>query len=128
MKEVRLFATIAARPFFTFHQADGPNDIKELFLPGPNAFIPTNLDVEKCEVDTVSLSTSLYIGQRLRQFVQPAKRPYLIRQTALSSLWYKKDDQFWVPRAHVQVQILRFDLVRPIWVLVAYAHCNHIVP
>ena len=34
-------------------QARGPNDIKELFLPGPNEFIPTNLDVEKREVDKV---------------------------------------------------------------------------
>ena len=34
-------------------QASGPNDIPELFLPGPNAFIPTNLEVEKREVDVV---------------------------------------------------------------------------
>ncbi|KAI0093889.1 insulin-degrading enzyme [Irpex rosettiformis] len=62
-------------------EAKGPNDIPELFLPGPNAFIPTNLEVEKREVDT------------------PAKRPYLIKETASSSLWHKKDDRFWIPRA-----------------------------
>jgi secreted Zn-dependent insulinase-like peptidase len=33
-----------------FGQAQEPNDIPELFLPGPNAFIPTNLDVEKIPV------------------------------------------------------------------------------
>jgi insulysin len=35
-------------------QAQEPNDIPELFLPGPNEFIPTNLNVEKREVDQVS--------------------------------------------------------------------------
>jgi insulysin len=37
-------------------QAQGPNDIPELFLPGPNEFIPTNLDVDKQEVAEVSRS------------------------------------------------------------------------
>jgi len=68
-------------------QAEGPNDISELFLPGPNEFIPTNLDVQKRPVD------------------QPLKRPVLIRETALSSLWHKKDDQFWVPKAHVLMDL-----------------------
>lgn len=36
-------------------QAEGPNDISELFLPAPNEFIPTNLDVDKRPVDVVSL-------------------------------------------------------------------------
>lgn len=35
-------------------EAEGPCDIPELFLPGPNAFIPTNLEVERREVDVVS--------------------------------------------------------------------------
>ena len=35
-------------------QANEPNDIKELYLPGPNEFIPTNLNVEKREVEQVS--------------------------------------------------------------------------
>ncbi|KAH9950188.1 insulin-degrading enzyme [Amylocystis lapponica] len=68
-------------------QAESPNDIPELYLPGPNEFIPTNLDVEKRLVD------------------KPLKRPHLIRETLLSSLWYKKDDQFWVPKAQVIVEI-----------------------
>ncbi|PCH37702.1 hypothetical protein WOLCODRAFT_135782 [Wolfiporia cocos MD-104 SS10] len=68
-------------------QAEAPNDISEFFLPGPNEFIPTNLDVEKRPVD------------------QPLKRPMLIRDTSLSSLWYKKDDMFWVPKAHVLMDI-----------------------
>ncbi|KAI9069108.1 insulin-degrading enzyme [Trametes sanguinea] len=68
-------------------KANEPNDLKELFLPGPNEFIPTNLDVEKREVD------------------QPTKRPFLVRETPLSSLWHKKDDQFWVPKAQVIMDI-----------------------
>ncbi|KAH8099586.1 Metalloenzyme, LuxS/M16 peptidase-like protein [Cristinia sonorae] len=68
-------------------EAKKPNDLKELWLPGPNEFIPTRLDVDKREVD------------------QPAKRPHLIRETSLSSLWHKKDDQFWVPRAQVIIDI-----------------------
>ncbi|KAI0672916.1 insulin-degrading enzyme [Trametes maxima] len=68
-------------------KANEPNDLKELYLPGPNEFIPTNLDVEKREVD------------------KPTKRPSLIRETPLSSLWHKKDDQFWVPKAQVIMDI-----------------------
>jgi insulysin len=37
-------------------QAEGPNDIKELFLPGPNKFIPTNLEVAKQEAKEVRWS------------------------------------------------------------------------
>jgi insulysin len=68
-------------------QAQGSNDIPELFLPGPNEFMPTNLDVEKREV------------------AEPSLRPHLIRETALSSTWHKKDDQFWVPKAQVVIEI-----------------------
>ncbi|OCH92098.1 insulin-degrading enzyme [Obba rivulosa] len=68
-------------------EAQGPNDIPELFLPGPNEFLPTNLEVEKHEVD------------------QPARRPFLIRHTPLSVLWHKKDDQFWVPKANVVFEV-----------------------
>ena len=32
------------------NQAHGPNDIPELRLPGPNKFIPSNLDVDKLDV------------------------------------------------------------------------------
>jgi insulysin len=34
-------------------QAEGLNDIPDLFLPGPNEFIPNNLDVDKREVAEV---------------------------------------------------------------------------
>ncbi|TDL24920.1 insulin-degrading enzyme [Rickenella mellea] len=67
--------------------ARGPNDIPELYLPDPNEFIPTRLDVDKREVS------------------QPLKRPILLRQTPLSSLWHKKDDQFWLPKAQVMMEI-----------------------
>lgn len=66
---------------------NGPNDITELFLPKPNKFIPADLDVGK------------------KAIVEPAKRPHLIRETSLSQLWYKKDDRFWVPKAHATIDI-----------------------
>ncbi|EIN07085.1 hypothetical protein PUNSTDRAFT_53482 [Punctularia strigosozonata HHB-11173 SS5] len=68
-------------------EAESGNDIQELFLPGPNEFIPTNLEVEKTHV------------------TEPSRRPFLIRDTHSSTLWHKKDDQFWVPKAHVVIQI-----------------------
>ncbi|KAJ3571053.1 hypothetical protein NP233_g3999 [Leucocoprinus birnbaumii] len=68
-------------------QAEAANDIPELFLPGPNAFIPSNLDVDR------------------RQISEPLKRPHMIRQTPLTTLWHKKDDRFWIPKAFVMVDI-----------------------
>ncbi|KAG5637127.1 hypothetical protein H0H81_005656 [Sphagnurus paluster] len=65
--------------------AETSNAISGLFLPGPNEFIPTNLDVDKREV------------------TEPLKRPHLIRETPLSTLWHKKDDQFFVPKAHTMI-------------------------
>ncbi|KAF7311385.1 Insulin-degrading enzyme [Mycena kentingensis (nom. inval.)] len=62
-------------------QAQSANDISELYLPGPNLFIPTNVEVDKRDVS------------------EPAKRPFNIRETPLSTLWHKKDDRFWVPKA-----------------------------
>ncbi|KAJ7580280.1 Metalloenzyme, LuxS/M16 peptidase-like protein [Mycena floridula] len=73
-------------------EASVPNDIPHLFLPRPNEFVPTKLDVEKKEVS------------------QPLERPILIRETPLSTLWHKKDDRFWVPKAHVIID-LRSSLV-----------------
>ncbi|KAJ9094236.1 hypothetical protein QFC21_006062 [Naganishia friedmannii] len=57
--------------------------IPELHLPGPNAFIPENLDVDKVE------------GK------EPTQKPDLLKDTSLARLWHKKDDRFWVPRANV---------------------------
>ncbi|KAH7911404.1 Metalloenzyme, LuxS/M16 peptidase-like protein [Hygrophoropsis aurantiaca] len=68
-------------------QAQAPNDIVELYLPGPNEFIPSNLEVDK------------------RDTSEPLKRPHLIRQTPLSTVWHKKDDQFWLPKANVVMEI-----------------------
>ncbi|RXW22316.1 hypothetical protein EST38_g3526 [Candolleomyces aberdarensis] len=68
-------------------KADGPNPLPELYLPGPNEFVPSNLDVEKREVKEI------------------LKRPHLIRQTPLSTLWHKKDDRFWVPKANIMIDI-----------------------
>ncbi|KAJ7286255.1 Metalloenzyme, LuxS/M16 peptidase-like protein [Mycena rebaudengoi] len=65
-------------------QAQGENDITEMYLPGPNEFIPTNVEVDKRE---------------------PLKRPHLIRETPKSILWHKKDDRFWVPKAHAIIDL-----------------------
>jgi insulysin len=87
-------------------EAEAPNDILELYLPHKNEFIPANLDVLKKDVSEVITFPYFCLGNALKR-QQPAKRPFLIRQTPLSSLWFKKDDQFWVPKAHAIMQIIR---------------------
>lgn len=63
-----------------------PNErIAELALPAKNEFIPSKLEVEKKEVG------------------QPAKTPKLIRHERNLRLWYKKDDQFWVPKGSMNL-------------------------
>lgn len=57
--------------------------LPELHLPGRNQFIPTNLEVEKKDVET------------------PAIAPVLIRNDESVQAWFKKDDTFWVPKANV---------------------------
>lgn len=57
----------------------------ELHLPAKNEFVPSRLDVEVKEVE------------------QPAIAPRLIRNDENVRTWYKKDDQFWAPKANVQV-------------------------
>ena len=37
--------------------------------------------------------------------LQPAKRPHLIKETPLYSLWHKKDDRYWVPKAHALIEL-----------------------
>lgn len=50
---------------------------------------------------------------------QPAKRPHLIKQTSLGSVWHKKDDQFWLPKASVVLELRRYTLgLTRIWRLV----------
>ncbi|KZS90042.1 insulin-degrading enzyme [Sistotremastrum niveocremeum HHB9708] len=63
------------------------NDVPDLHLPGPNEFFPDNLEVEKLDVS------------------EPLKRPLLIQESSLLAVWFKKDDQFWVPKANVLVDI-----------------------
>lgn len=94
-------------------QAEGPNDITELYLPGPNEFIPTNLDVEKRDVPEVMSFLCLPMFPDCLTVVvdsQPAKRPHLIKQTPLGSVWHKKDDQFWLPKASVVLELRRYVL------------------
>ncbi|KAH6918433.1 insulin-degrading enzyme [Coprinopsis sp. MPI-PUGE-AT-0042] len=71
----------------TLYNANGPSTQPELRLPGPNEFIPTKFDVGK------------------RDVAEPSKRPHLIRETPLSTLWHKKDDQFWVPKGKIAINI-----------------------
>lgn len=62
---------------------------KDLFLPKPNSFIPSNLNV---------------LGDR-NKTKDPTRRPLCIRQNALMRLWHKQDDRWWVPRAAVSLYI-----------------------
>lgn len=57
----------------------------ELHFPHKNEFIPSRLDVEKKEIE------------------QPSKEPKLIRHDDNVRIWWKKDDQFWVPKANVHI-------------------------
>lgn len=66
---------------------------KELYWPAVNEFVPQRLDVEKKEVK------------------EPAVTPKLIRNDANVRTWWKKDDQFWVPKASLHV-LLRSPLAK----------------
>ncbi|KAI0795391.1 LuxS/MPP-like metallohydrolase [Abortiporus biennis] len=68
-------------------RASEANHNPELYLPRPNPYIPENLTVDRKAVE------------------HPAQAPTCICKSPLSTLWYKKDDQFWVPKAHVKVDI-----------------------
>lgn len=59
--------------------------ISKLHLPHKNQFIPTKLEVEKKDVK------------------EPAVAPKLVRNDGMARTWYKKDDQFWVPKANLIV-------------------------
>lgn len=94
VSRVRVTSERSVTPIQLF-QAREPNDIPELYLPERNEFLPDNLDVDK------------------RDVVNLAKRPHLIRETPLSQLWHKKDDQYWVPKAQVCIDIRRFVYEKP---------------
>ena len=61
--------------------------IPELHLPHKNEFIPAKLDVEKKEVR------------------EPLRAPRLIRNDDYARVWWKKDDQFWVPKGSIVVKL-----------------------
>lgn len=63
------------------------NRSSALHLPHKNEFIPTKLTVDK------------------RDVVQPAKCPKLIRNDESARTWWKKDDQFWVPKGNVLIAL-----------------------
>ncbi|KAK4687449.1 hypothetical protein P7C73_g2681, partial [Tremellales sp. Uapishka_1] len=79
--------TVKTLPEEFWVEATNGAAIPELQIPGPNLFIPENVDVAKSEVK------------------DPAVRPNLLRNTALSRLWHKKDDTFWNPKANVDVHL-----------------------
>jgi len=64
---------------------ENPRRPAELHFPHKNQFIPTRLEVEKKEI------------------AEPLKAPNIIRNDEGVRTWYKKDDQFWVPKANVNI-------------------------
>jgi insulysin len=66
-------------------KAGNADRLSELHLPQRNLFIPSNLDVEKKEVE------------------KPTIAPKLIRNDDQVRAWFKKDDTFWVPKANVMI-------------------------
>ena len=64
----------------------------ELHLPGKNEFIPQRLDVERKDVK------------------DPMLTPKLVRNDPNVRTWFKKDDQFWVPKANLNL-FLRTPLI-----------------
>ncbi|OBZ69126.1 hypothetical protein A0H81_10726 [Grifola frondosa] len=63
----------------------------------------TPYSVQRLDQDFVAQAESPMIY--LSCSFPPLKRPHLIRETAISSLWHKKDDQFWVPKARIIMDI-----------------------
>ena len=76
-----------------------------------NRFIPTDLSVVKVDVPEVRAScrrgARLPFSDAAIVVFQPAKYPVLVKRTAVSQLWHKKDDQFWMPKAHVRIFVKR---------------------
>lgn len=44
-----------------------------------------------------------------------------MKRTDLAQLWHKKDDQFWMPKAHVRISVKRYGIYPPIDVLLVRA-------
>lgn len=90
----------------SYDKAQAPKDIQELHLPNRNEFIPTNLDVEKRDISEVRCY-AMRDDLLLTLHQKPQRRPHLIHETGISQVWYKKDDQFWLPKASVVIEIRR---------------------
>lgn len=71
----------------TAGETTAENRSSGLHLPHKNEFIPTKLTVDKREV------------------VEPMKYPKLIRSDESARTWWKKDDQFWVPKGNVFITL-----------------------
>lgn len=67
------------------NKLSSPLSNSALSFPKPNEFIPTNFEVEKADV------------------TKPVKQPSLLQNDDKFRFWFKKDDQFWVPKAYVQL-------------------------
>ncbi|POS84570.1 hypothetical protein EPUL_004076 [Erysiphe pulchra] len=67
------------------YESTGNERLAELRMPQKNQFIPKNLSVEKKSIKEVALS------------------PKIIREDDFQRVWYKKDDQFWVPKGSVNI-------------------------
>ncbi|PQE23415.1 a-pheromone processing metallopeptidase ste23 protein [Rutstroemia sp. NJR-2017a BBW] len=57
----------------------------KVHLPAVNEFVPQRLEVERKDV------------------TDPARHPTLIRHDDSVRVWFKKDDQFWVPKANIKL-------------------------
>ncbi|PYH38592.1 uncharacterized protein BO87DRAFT_442857 [Aspergillus neoniger CBS 115656] len=77
---------------WTTAQAPNPESPPKLHLPAVNEFIPQRLDVERKDV------------------AEPARQPTLIRHDDHVRVWFKKDDQFWAPKANIKI-LLRSPMV-----------------
>ncbi|KAF2171129.1 hypothetical protein M409DRAFT_19100 [Zasmidium cellare ATCC 36951] len=75
------------KEFERAHKSVASERPAELHLPHKNEFLPTRLDVEKKDV------------------LKPSLVPKLIRNDTNMRLWFKKDDQFWVPKANIYVYL-----------------------
>ncbi|KAH0420297.1 peptidase M16 inactive domain-containing protein [Colletotrichum camelliae] len=65
--------------------SSAPDRLVELHLPHKNIFIPTELEVEKMEVE------------------KPAVAPRVVRNDKVARAWFKKDDTYWVPKAYLSI-------------------------
>ncbi|KAF5876257.1 putative peptidase m16 inactive domain-containing protein [Botrytis fragariae] len=57
----------------------------KVHLPAVNEFVPQRLEVERKDV------------------TDPARHPTLIRHDDSVRVWFKKDDQFWAPKANIEL-------------------------